>query len=82
MVGSTSFLRLKHSQIRTKEFKDKYGSLALDLQHREIDAMYFPAVFMLRRFIYALIIVLLLDKNYFQIQILVFKQSMVMAFQG
>ena len=44
--------------------------------------MAYPTVFMLRRLIFAMTIVLLWKQNFFQIQIVVFKTSMVMAFTG
>ena len=42
--------------------------------------MLYPFVFMLRRFIFSTMVVFLSFANYFQIQILVFKSSMIMAF--
>ena len=82
MISTPLFLRSKHQMIRQKEFKDKYGSLSLGLQHREKAALFYPFVFMIRRMIYSMVIILLVRQNYFQIQIFVFMQSMVMAFQG
>ena len=44
--------------------------------------MYTPAVFMIRRLIFAITVTLLANYNFYQIQILVFKTSMTMAFTG
>ena len=73
-------LRSNHSKIKETNFINKYGALVLGLSTREISAMYFPSVFMLNRLIYALIIVMLSDQSYFQIQIFVFMTSLIMAF--
>ena len=56
--------------------------MTLGLQYRDKAAMQQPFMFMLRRFIYAITFVYLSKFNFFQIQIVVFKTSMVMAFQG
>ena len=80
MVGSLVFLRSKHKSIADQDFKDRYGALTLGLQIREKSAMMQPFMFMLRRFIYAVAFVYLPRFNYFQIQIVVFKTSMLMAF--
>ena len=81
-IGSFLLLRAWFDRIRTQEFTDKFGTLSEGLNYREKSAMSYPPVFMLRRFIYALTIVLLSDQTFFQIIILVFKSSMIMAFQG
>ena len=65
MVGTPLFLVSNHKNIRKKEFKDTYGTLSLGLQHREKAALYYPFVFMARRMIYSLVIILLSNRNYF-----------------
>ena len=65
MIGTPLFLTLKHKLMREKEFKDTYGTLSLGLQHREKAALYYPFVFMARRMIYSLVIILLSNRNYF-----------------
>ena len=82
MGGIVPFLRYKHELIDTDYFKDRFGALTLGLQQRDKSAMLYPFVFMLRRFIFSTMVVFLSFANYFQIQILVFKTSMIMAFQG
>ena len=82
MVCVLPFLRKNHDLISTEEFKDRFGTLTLGLQTRDESALYYPFVFMLRRFVFSIMVVFLSSTNYFQIQLLVFKTSMVMAFQG
>ena len=81
-VGSTVLLHKNSEELQTRDFKDRFGSLYLELNKREDSAINYPLVFMIRRFVYALIIVALSNSSYFQIQIVVFKSSLVMAFQG
>ena len=76
------FLLNNSDVMQTKDFKDKYGSLYLGLHKRNKSSLWQPFVFVLRRFTYAIIIVLLAPQSYFQIQLLVFKTSLIMAFQG
>ena len=80
MVGSVFFLLKRFNSIREKDFKDMYGALSLGLQFREKTAMYYPFMFMFRRLVYAMIFAFLSDFNYFQVQLVVFKTSMFMAF--
>ena len=82
MVGSVIFLRMRYDIIKTESFKNKFGALTLGLHNRDMSPLYYPFTFMLRRYLFALIAVYLSEFNFFQIQILVFKSSMVMAFQG
>ena len=64
-VASVPFLNKNFERIRSKEFKDKYGAMTLGLSFRESASMYYPFVFMIRRFSYALTIIILLYKNYY-----------------
>ena len=80
IVGSEWFLRSNHSEIREVLFENRYGALVTDLKHHHISAMSFPSVFMAYRLLYALNIVFLQKRNYFQIQSLVFTQSLVVIF--
>ena len=75
-------LRKYHTKIKETQFINKYGALVLGLQVREKSAMFQPSVFMLNRLIYALIIIMLSNQSYFQIQLFVFMTSLVMAFTG
>ena len=82
MVASPFYLTKHHKKIKTDEFVDRFGALTLGLQYRDIAAMYYPFMFMLRRLIFAMVFVYLSRYNFFQIQIVVFKSSILMAFQG
>ena len=64
MIGSKVFLNRKFDIIKTQSFKDRYGALTLGLYHRDRSAMYYPSVFMLRRFLLAALFVLLVNSNY------------------
>ena len=51
------YLYLDTRTVDRKEFRSKYGSLTLDLQLREKPAILYNVVFMVKRIIFALIIV-------------------------
>ena len=64
-IGSTVLLHKNVEDLQTRDFKDKFGSLYLELNKREKSALSYPSVFMVRRFVYALIIVALPHSSYF-----------------
>ena len=63
-------------------FRQKWGSLTLDLQIREKESLFFTTVFMVRRWLVAITIVTLVDYNWAQVQITVFLNVLVMIYQG
>ena len=65
MFAAFMYLRANFHKVNEKDFKDRYGALTQGLQTREISAMYYPTVFMLHRYCYALYIVLLVKYSYF-----------------
>ena len=64
------------------QFRQKWGSLVLDLQIREKESLFFTTTFMARRWIVALIIVALVQMSWAQIQLTVFLNTLAMIYQG
>ena len=65
MTFSFIFLRLNKTDIREKEFSDKWGEFTFGLDHRNKDAQMYHVMFMLRRIVFALIAVNLFEYNFF-----------------
>ena len=79
---SLLFLQINFPNLKSDRMSKRYGDLYLGLQTRERAALLFPFVFMLRRLLYTGILVLWSGRNYFQIQTIIFKCSLVMIFTG
>ena len=65
MVGISAFLYFNKQDIRSKKFVKKYGELTHGLNFRYRDALLAPPFFLLRRIIYAYIVIYMLNYNYF-----------------
>ena len=72
MFGSIPFLRLYYDDIDEEAFRDKYGSLYLGLNTKEKNSLTQPSIYMLRRFLFAMIIVFWQNRNAYQIMTMVF----------
>ena len=57
--------QLHFKKLRTKEFQERFGDLTLGLNLKSRTALLFPAIFMLRRVLYAGIMVCLIQRSYF-----------------
>ena len=79
---SLFFLQTNFLTLNSESSRRRYGDLYLGLQTRERTALVFPFVFMMRRLIYAGILVYWSERNYFQIQTIIFKCSLIMIFTG
>ena len=65
-ILAAKFLWAKHGSetLRNMTFKEKWGSLILDLQLRNKEALFFTTLFMVRRWLLALTIVALVPWNW------------------
>lgn len=64
------------------QFKAKFEELYDQLDTKRKEALFQPILFLLRRMTYTLSVVLLIRYNFFQIQILAFKGSLLMIYNG
>ena len=67
LCGTSIFVFRNKQDIRAKNFKKKYGELTEGLNFRYKDAKLSPVIFLLRRLVFAAIVVYLISFNYFQI---------------
>ena len=71
-VGSAIFLRVNFNLLDSEEFKNSYGSLYLGVRTNNKHPLLQTFAFMLRRLIYALIIVFFQERAYLQIMTICF----------
>lgn len=74
------FLHKNQSQLDEDEFRAKYGSLYSSLRLKNSGAMYYNFLFLLRRIVFALASVFLVEYPVFQIYILFAQSLVVIAF--
>lgn len=82
MIFACVFAMVKFGKLQDTELLKKFGDLYLGLNIKSRIALFSPVLFMLRRIAYAGICVYWFDRSYFQIQFLIFKQSLFMIFSG
>ena len=82
MIFAAVFTMQKFVKLEQPGFVKKFGDLYLGLNTKSRIALLSPVLFMVRRIAYAGICVFWFDRSYFQIQFLIFKQSMFMMFSG
>lgn len=82
LLSISLFLATNKIDIRSSKFQKRYGELTSNLSHRYKDAQLSPIFFLLRRLIFSSIVVYLIEYNYFQIQLIVFKTSIIVIFVG
>jgi len=74
--------QIHFKKLGTKEFEQRFGDLTLGLNLKDRTALAFPAIFMLRRMLYAGIMVFWISQSYFQIQFMILKTSFSMIYMG
>lgn len=79
---SLVFLQLRFASLNNEESTARFGDLYLGVKTKDRTAVLFPFVFMLRRLLYASILVFWSQQNYFQIQTIIFKCSLIMIYTG
>ena len=82
MIFAGVYACRKFAAFEDPAFKKKFGDLFLGLKTNSRVALFSPVLFMLRRIAYAAICVFWFDRSYFQIQFLIFKQSLFMLYTG
>lgn len=82
LAFSLFFLQVRFKDLAKKESKERYGALYLEIKTRERTALLHSFMFKLRRIIYATIVINWQDRNYFQIQTVIFKCSCFMIYTG
>lgn len=70
------------SKLETHDFQSRFGALTLGLDLKERKAVLFPSIFMLRRVLYAGMMIYWVEQSYFQIQFMIFKCSLCMLYVG
>ena len=86
LVGFTLFvtiyLQVNFRSLNEEAKRKKYEAMYLGLETRKRSALFSPVIFMLRRALYAGVLVYLVHRSYFQIQFMVLHSSLIVIYVG
>ena len=82
LTFSLIFLQVRYPTLAYEKTKEKFGDLYLGLKTSSRCSLLTPFLFMLRRTLYAAILVYWVERPYFQIQFMILHSSLVMIYVG
>ena len=81
-VLTGAYLVCRKKQARRKKFQKRFGELVLGLKLKKQSALLYPVLFMIRRLIYAVLLINLLDRSVYQVQLIIVKTCAFMIYIG